>query len=163
MKVYLDGDAENPTIVGTGTEDYPGSGYGLGKFNHLYQGCLIADNKKGRYGFYRYHVPDPIFFHKNCKVTLQQIGGGTTKQVVELVDKGAPLKLVSFVPDDEKQPFVGFLEMPTVPDLKTLPEGWVSYYRSDDLSAVAFFYLDSPEDGLPKMAGVDLRTRGIGN
>jgi hypothetical protein len=161
VKIYLDGDSRYPTIVGTGSEDYPGSGYGLGKFNHRYQGCLVADGKKGEYGFYRYHVPDPVFFHKNCKVTLQQIGGGTTRQVIELMDKGAPLKLVSFVPDDTKQPFLKFLEMPVIPDIKTLPAGWVSYYRSDDLSAVAFFYLDSPEDGLPKIAGVDLRTKGV--
>jgi D-arabinan exo alpha-(1,3)/(1,5)-arabinofuranosidase (non-reducing end) len=163
VKIYLDGDTEYPTIAGTGSEDYPGSGYGLGKFNHRFQGCLVADNKKGEYGFYRYHVPDPIFFHKNCRVTLQQIGGGTVKQVMELVDKGASLKLVSFTPDDTRQPFLKFLEMPAVPDLKTLPDGWVNFYRSDDLSAVAFFYLDSPEDGLPQMAGADLRTQGVGN
>lgn len=163
VKIYLDGDTKYPTIVGTGSEDYPGSGYGLGKFNHRFQGCLVADNSKGEYGFYRYHVPDPIFFHTDCKVTLQQIGGGTVKQVMELMDKGAPLKLVSFVPDDTTQPFLKFLEMPAVPDLKSLPEGWVSFYRSDDLSAVAYFYLDSPEDGLPKMAGVKARTDGIGN
>jgi hypothetical protein len=163
VKIYLDGDNEYPTIVGTGSEDYPGSGYGLGTFKHLYQGCLVADGKKGEYGFYRYHIVDPIFFHKNCKVTMQQIGGGTPKQVAELVDKGAPLKLVSFIPNDTKQPFVWFLEMPTVPDIKTmnLPAGWVNFYRSDDLSAVAFFYLDSPEDGFLKIAGVDLRTKGI--
>ena len=163
VKIYLDGDTKYPTIVGTGSEDYPGSGYGLGKFNHRFQGCLLADNKKGEYGFYRYHVPDPVFFHKDCKVTLQQIGGGTVKQVMELMDKGAPLKLVSFVPDDTAQPFLKFLEMPAIPDLKSLPAGWVSYYRSDDLSAVAFFYLDTPEDGLPPMAGVELRTKGIGD
>lgn len=165
VKIYLDGDKEYPTIIGTGTEDYPGSGYGLGKFNHSYQGCLIADDKKGEYGFYRYHIADPIYFHKNCKVTLQQIGGWDTKQAMELVDKGAPLKLVSFVPDDNNKPFIGFLDMSTVPDIKTmnLPGGWLSFYRSDDLSAVAFFYLNSPENGLPKMAGIELRTKGIDN
>ena len=163
VKIYLDGDSEYPTIVGTGSEDYPGSGYGLGKFNHRFQGCLVADNKKGEYGFYRYHVPDPVFFHRNCKVTLQQIGGGTTRQVTELMDKGAPLKLVSFVPDDTQEPILNFLEMPAIPDIKSLPAGWVSFYRSDDLSAVVFFYLDSPEDGLPQIAGIHLRTKGIGN
>lgn len=164
VKIYLDGDTQYPTIVGTGSEDYPGSGYGLGKFNHRFQGCLVADNKKGEYGFYRYHIPDPVFFHTNCKVTLQQMGSAPVKQVMELMDKGAPLKLVSFVPDDTSQPFIKFLEMPAVPDLKTLPAGWVCFDRSgDDFSAVAFFYLDSPENGLPPMQGVDLRTKGIGD
>ncbi len=163
VKIYLDGDTKYPTIIGTGTEDYPGSGYGLGKFNHRFQGCLVADNRNGEYGFYRYHVPDPIFFHAQCKVTLQQMGGGTIKQITELLDKHAPLKLVSFTPDDTSQPFLKFLEMPAVPDVKTLPKGWVNFYRSDDVSAVAFFYLNSPEDGLPAIPDVDLRTKGIGN
>lgn len=163
VKIYLDGDTAYPTITGTGSEDYPGSGYGLGKFNHRFQGCLVADNKKGEYGFYRYHVPDPVFFQKNCKVTLQQMGSAPVKQVMELMDKGAPLEMVSFVPDDTSQPFLKFLEMPAIPDIKSLPPGWVCFYRSDDLSAVAFFYLDSPEDGLPPMPGLELRTKGIGD
>ena len=25
-------------------------------------------------GFYRWHIPDPIFFEENLKVTVQQIG-----------------------------------------------------------------------------------------
>jgi Protein of unknown function (DUF2961) len=163
VKIYLDGDTAYPTITGTGSEDYPGSGYGLGKFNHRFQGCLVADNKKGEYGFYRYHVPDPVFFQKNCKVTLQQMGSAPVKQVMELMDKGAPLEMVSFVPDDTSQPFLKFLEMPAIPDIKSLPPGWVCFYRSDDLSAVAFFYLDSPVDGLPPMAALELRTKGIGD
>ena len=32
VKVYLDGDRENPTLVGTGTEDYIGSGWGQGEY-----------------------------------------------------------------------------------------------------------------------------------
>ncbi|MBK7710861.1 MAG: DUF2961 domain-containing protein [Bacteroidales bacterium] len=28
VKIYLDGDRGNPTLVGTGTEDYIGSGWG---------------------------------------------------------------------------------------------------------------------------------------
>ena len=32
VKVYLDGDKENPTLVGTGTEDYIGSGWGQGEY-----------------------------------------------------------------------------------------------------------------------------------
>jgi hypothetical protein len=77
------------------------------------------------------------------------------------MDKGARLKLVSFTPDDTTRPFLKFLEMPAVPDLKTLPNGWVNFYRSDDVSAVAFFYLDSPEDDLPSMAGVKARTKEL--
>ena len=30
VKVYLDGDTDHPTLQGTGTEDYIGSGWGQG-------------------------------------------------------------------------------------------------------------------------------------
>ena len=61
VKVYLDGDTANPTLVGTGTEDYIGTAWGQGVYAHRYQGCLAADGKTRRYAFYRLHVPDPHF------------------------------------------------------------------------------------------------------
>ena len=33
-----------------------------------------------------------------------------------------------------------------------LPTGWTNFYRSDDVSAVAYFYLDRPENGLPAIS-----------
>jgi len=161
VKMFLDGDNEYPTIVGTGAEDYPGSGYGLNIFYHRYQGCLVADDQKGEYGFYRYHIADPVFFNQNCKVTIQQIGGGTTKKVIELLEKGAPMKLVTFESSDSTRTFLRLMDMHAPPILSALPDGWVNFYRSDDWSAVAFFYLDAPENGLPPMAGVDIRLKGI--
>ncbi|RKX46166.1 MAG: DUF2961 domain-containing protein, partial [Verrucomicrobia bacterium] len=76
VKVYLDGDAQWPTLVGTGLEDYIGTGWGLGAYANQFQGCPIADHKTGRYSFYRYHIPDPIYFDEDCRVVIQQIGGG---------------------------------------------------------------------------------------
>ena len=51
VKMYVDGDRDLPTIVGTGTEDYIGTGWGEGQFHTRYQGSLIADGKRGQYGF----------------------------------------------------------------------------------------------------------------
>ena len=48
VKVYLDGDRELPTLNGTGTEDYIGTGYGQGAYSQLYQGCPVADGEKMR-------------------------------------------------------------------------------------------------------------------
>lgn len=64
MKVYLDGDGANPTLcgTGTGTEDWIGTAWGQGQFVNRYQGCSIADKEGGCYAFYRFHVPDPLFF-----------------------------------------------------------------------------------------------------
>ena len=53
VKVFLDGDTDFPTLVGTGTEDYIGTGWGQGIFNHRFQGCLIADREKHEWAFYR--------------------------------------------------------------------------------------------------------------
>jgi len=43
VKMYLDGDTEYPTIAGTGTEDYIGTAYGQGKFNHMHQGVYSLE------------------------------------------------------------------------------------------------------------------------
>ena len=46
VKMYLDGDSDSPTLVGTGTEDYLGSGWGQDQFANLYQGSHVVDSKK---------------------------------------------------------------------------------------------------------------------
>lgn len=43
VKMYLDGDGDLATLVGTGTEDYIGTAWGQGKFINRYTGCLVAD------------------------------------------------------------------------------------------------------------------------
>jgi hypothetical protein len=74
VKIFLDGDAELPTMAGTGTEDYVGTAWGQGQYAHLYQGSPIADEGRMQWAFYRYHVPDPVWFRKDVRVTVQQIG-----------------------------------------------------------------------------------------
>ncbi len=46
VKMYVDGDQALPTLVGTGTEDYVGSGWGLGQFSQLYQGATYINDGK---------------------------------------------------------------------------------------------------------------------
>jgi hypothetical protein len=80
VKVYRDGDAEHPTICGTGLEDYVGSAWGMGPHSSWYAGTpLIVQGPEGGpkpdfVGFYRWHVPDPIIFRSDLRVTIQQIG-----------------------------------------------------------------------------------------
>jgi hypothetical protein len=45
VKIYTDGDSDYPTLCGTGTEDYIGTGWGQGVFINQYQGCTIANEK----------------------------------------------------------------------------------------------------------------------
>jgi len=41
-----------------------------------------------------------------------------------------------------------------------VPDGWVNFYRSDDISATAYFYLDAPSSRLPPLQGVAERVSG---
>jgi hypothetical protein len=82
VKMYLDGDTEYPTLIGTGTEDYIGTGWGQKPFAGRYQGCYVSDDEAHIYSFYRYHVPDPVYFEKSARVTIQQIGGTSKKNVL---------------------------------------------------------------------------------
>jgi hypothetical protein len=146
VKIYLDGDRELPTLAGTGAEDYIGTGFGLGAYSHQYQGAPIADEEKQHYAFYRYHVNDPVYFQREIRVTLQQIGfiwsnDGTAENPV------AP-PIYSAGP--------GLREL----DLKKLPQTNL-FERADDYSSCAYFYLDRPENGLAELVPVADRLRNL--
>jgi hypothetical protein len=147
VKIYLDGDTDLPTLNGTGTEDYIGTGWGQGAFTHQYQGCLVADEASRQWAFYRYHIPDPVYFNSSCQVSIQIMGGEMTDKVRSYVKSGAPLIPVTVA--GEK--FVKLLEQNPVPQISdtNFPQGWTNFYRSDDVAATAYFYLDAPVNGLP--------------
>jgi hypothetical protein len=71
IKVYMDGDTEFPTICGTGSEDYDGLSYGVQQTPYLYNGCSLDQNNF--VSMYRWHLPDPISWQKECRITIQQI------------------------------------------------------------------------------------------
>lgn len=99
MKFYLDGDEQYPTLCSTGLEDYFGGSWSFAKQEHgrtveqnyctPYMGypyyARFDDSVHNDYhnddmlpqrGFYRWHIPDPICFEEELKVTIQQIGVG---------------------------------------------------------------------------------------
>jgi len=155
VKAWLDGDTKYPTINGTGAEDYIGTGWGEGAFAHQYQGCLVADGQKNQYAFYRWHIPDAIYFDKDCKVSIQQIGGYFADSVIALQARGVPLKPVSLAGPSG---FRGLFEPGQEGALsKAVHADWLNFYRSDDYAATAYFYLDRPSDDLPSLARVEDR------
>lgn len=160
VKIYLDGDTEYPTLAGTGTEDYIGTGWGQGTYQNRYQGSLVADHDKGLFSFYRYHIPDIVYFHKDCRVTIQQMGGSSRSNVLEMMKKGVSIKPVSL---DGQGKFIKLLEpdTPGAEDEAYPSNMWTNYFREDDFAAVAFFYLDSPENGLPQLAPVEKRIEAL--
>jgi hypothetical protein len=87
IKFFLDDDDEYPTICGTGTEDYfggawnfdvPGAGYTPYCSNHLGLHQIIRPDglyrSQTRFGMYRWHVRDPIYFRTGIRATLQDLG-----------------------------------------------------------------------------------------
>lgn len=100
VKMYLDGDVEYPTVTSTGTEDYFGGAWSFGPFEGRGSGDMREQTycapfvgfpfrsqtlvgRENDYwdqstpvmrGLYRWHIPDPIYFHEGIKVTIQQIG-----------------------------------------------------------------------------------------
>lgn len=85
VKVYRDGDTDLPTICGTGLEDYVGTAWGMGAHHASYGGAPLVRGPQGDgatgmaslpdlVGFYRWHLPDPIMFERDLRVTIQQIG-----------------------------------------------------------------------------------------
>jgi hypothetical protein len=160
IKMYIDGDTEHPTIVGTGSEDYIGSAWGLGVFTNLYQGCTIANDSTRQFNFYRWHIPDAIYFNKNIKVALQQIGGWDKDELKVLYKKGVNLKPITV---DGPEGFVRLLDIPNALLITddNFPDGWINFYRIDDYSSVSYFYLDRPSSNLPPLAPVNIRIQKL--
>jgi hypothetical protein len=155
VKIALDGDAaERPTLVGTGTEDYIGTAWGQGAYVNRFQGAPVATwDGGGRWTFYRFHIPDPVFFARDIEVSLQLIGGARKAVVLGLQKAGAPLIPVTIDPGSRTNFQQLLTHQPPLPlSDPALPDGHTNFYRSDDVSAVAYFYLDRPEAVLPPLA-----------
>ncbi|MBL9137484.1 MAG: DUF2961 domain-containing protein [Verrucomicrobiales bacterium] len=172
VKVYLDGDRDLPTLVGTGTEDYIGSGWGQGVYQGRAQGSLVSDQANDLYAFYRYHLDDPVFFHQDCRVTLQQIGNTSSERVREMIAKGVdtrPLWILDTHGEDVlnitgREPSIHLLldrtDLPPFHDPRH-PTGGTHFWRRDDVSATVYFYLDRPESNLPRLAPAEMRLRDL--
>jgi hypothetical protein len=143
IKIYLDGDRELPSLVGTGTEDYVGTAWGQGEYAHLYQGSPIADERAGQWAFYRYHIPDPVYFRRDVRVTMQQIGYLADHSRGALVREGRRL----------------YRTAPALEEMDITKDG--RFERTDDWSSCAYFYLERPESNLPPLAPAAERLAGL--
>ena len=146
VKIYLDGDSENPTLCGTGTEDYIGTGWGQGNYSHLYQGSSYTDPGNMRYCFYRYHVPDPVYFNTDIRMTIHQIGC-CYKQHKEKFQKNGTV-LYEAGNNTEPTNYENY-------------NGWLFERYGDDWSSCAYFYLDQPISNLPEIQSYKERIKNI--
>jgi hypothetical protein len=133
LKVYRDGDGELPTICGTGLEDYVGTAWGMGPHHAIYAGAPLEVRRPESgpqpdfVGFYRWHVPDPIVFEREVRVTIQQIGYALFREGEE----------AEFEAYKETHPAAG-RGWAADPARGIIGQGIVE--RVDDYSAAAFVY-----------------------
>ncbi|MGQ9576165.1 MAG: glycoside hydrolase family 172 protein [Thermoguttaceae bacterium] len=100
IKFYLDGDQEFPTICGTGTEDYFCGSYNFENrqtrryqtFSTPYSGLAqvlppeLIYVPGQRFGLYRWHIPDPVRFQNDLRVTIQALGWQSGGRYLPLED-----------------------------------------------------------------------------
>lgn len=162
VNIFLDGDREWPTLVGTGSEDYMCTSWGMTKGVHLYHGCPFIDDTQAC--FYRFHAHDPIYFHQDCRVTMEQIGCTTAGKLKEKVASGLVNEPEITVVHKGNMEFIKAREH-THPiklnDSLVADDDALHFLRQDDWCATAYFYLDRPENGLPPLADVLSRVNAL--
>ena len=148
VKIYLDGDTDFPTLCGTGVEDYIGCGYGMNRFSHQYQGNNYISKEKDAYGFYRLHIPDPVYFYHNILVTIQVMGGPGYPAMLEAMKKYPDLRIMKT--GDGTQYY-------TKEELEANPRWSNVVERIDDYCSTAYWYMDGSENGLPMIQSINER------
>ena len=120
VKIYVDGDREFPSICYTGLEDYFCGSYDFeNQKTHEYEEYTTAYaglpqvirpdrlyRSQMRFGMYRFHITDPVYFEQDIRLTTQALGWRSGTRYLPL---------------------------------------------QDDISCVAYFYLDKPSCTLPPL------------
>jgi hypothetical protein len=156
-KIYLDGDGAYPTLCGTGTEDYIGTGWGTGRFGERYQGNPYVSEDNLGFGFYRLHVPDPVYFHRDIRVDAQVLGGALFKDFAPAMAENPDTTFMK--PGDGSEVYAKE-EIDRL--FEENPEGARLCELSLDYSAAAYWYMNAPENGLGPLAPVSERCTDLG-
>jgi hypothetical protein len=127
IKFYMDGDTQFPTINGTGTEDYFNGSYNFEnqethryqEFTTPYSGLIQAIRPDGlyqsqqRFGLYRWHIPDPVRFEHDLRVTIQALGWRSNGRYLPLTDD-----IASVAYWYQLEPHAAFPRLPPVEQLE---------------------------------------------
>jgi hypothetical protein len=137
VKIYIDGDDPYPTICGTGSEDYAGAAWGIGRFHAREFGAPFVEGK--HISFYRFHGHDPVYFSRDLKVTIQQIGNDGSVTPLKPGERPA------------MDPFIkaGLYK-------KDYPGG--NFERVDDVCSTAYWYQTLPTHPFPEFPRKALRS-----
>ncbi len=127
IKFYIDGDAEFPTICGTGTEDYFCGSYNFDRggqyteFSTAYSGLPQVIRPDGtyrsqqRFGLYRWHIMDPVRFQEDLCVTIQALGWRSGGRYLPLQDD-----IASVAYWYQAEPHEPFPELPSKDELEVI-------------------------------------------
>jgi hypothetical protein len=94
-------------------------------------------------------------------VTIQQIGGNSTKDVSQLIKRKAAVKPITIDTDGKMTKLLEGPKEQTLAEVQAADGSWTNFYRQDDWSATALFYLDTPENPLSALADVTKRTEAM--
>ena len=115
VKFYIDDDEENPTICGTGTEDYFGGAWGFGDtYSTPFLGYPLWRREPGevpKHALYRWHIMDPIRFSRRLRVTIQALGWWPNRKFQPLTDD-----IASVAYWYQTEPHAKFPELPGISD-----------------------------------------------
>jgi hypothetical protein len=128
VKFYIDGDKDFPTISSTGTEDYFGGSYDFEneqthryeEFTSPYSGLAQVIRPDGlyqsqqRFGLYRWHIPDPVRFSSDLRVTIQALGWQSGERYLPLTDDIASVAFWY-----QTEPHQRFPKLPSRDELET--------------------------------------------
>ncbi len=72
---FIDGE-EEPSLCGTGSEDYFCDAWGFREFDGLFYGVPVFDHFEalGKITAYRWHIQDPVTFKKSLRVEIEHKG-----------------------------------------------------------------------------------------
>jgi len=118
-------------------------------------------DKGGSWSFYRFHVPDPLWFHQGIEVSLAQIGGAPKADVVRFEKAGASLIPVTVDNGNRTGGFAALLTSGKKLTDPSVVDGWTNFYRSDDVAAVAYFYSERPDRILPAIQAASERMSSL--
>ena len=129
IKFYLDGDREFPTICGTGTEDYFCGSYNFENpvtkqyeaYSTPFAGLPQIMRPNGvyasqtRFGMYRWHIPDPVRFEEDIRITIQALGWRSEGRYLPLQDDIASVAFWY-----QTEPHTPFPQLPSKDSLETI-------------------------------------------
>ncbi len=72
---FIDGERE-PSLRGTGAEDYFGDAWGLSRQSGLFYGAPLVEgtNVGSRSTMFRWHIPDPVPFRRSLRLEIEHKG-----------------------------------------------------------------------------------------